>query len=73
MGPKKFIFLTTQARVLVVFDISRYLTDNYFDIVWGCHPPRGPPREPSQMGPPKKQFFEWLKLEFYFFLISVDI
>ena len=23
--------------------------------------------------PPKNQFFEWLKLEFYFFLISVDI
>ena len=39
-----------QARALVLFDISRYLTDKYFDIVWGCHiPPRGPP----QMDPPK--------------------
>ena len=26
--------LTAQARVLVLFDISRYLTDKYFDIVW---------------------------------------
>ena len=39
------------------FDISRYLRDKYFDIVWGCHPP----------GTPKNQFFEWLQLEFYFF------
>ena len=24
--------------MLVFIDISRYLTDKYFDIVWGCHP-----------------------------------
>ena len=42
-GPKKTIFLTAQARVLVLFDISRYLTDKYFEIVWGCHP-LGPPQ-----------------------------
>ena len=46
-----------QARVLLCFDISRYLTDKYFDIVWG-----GPPN-----GPFKNQFFERLKVEFYFF------
>ena len=40
-----------QARVIVVFDISRYLTDKYFDIVWGCHPPK-----PLQMDPPKINF-----------------
>ena len=59
-GPKKSIFWTAQTRVLVVFDISRYLTDKYFDVVWACHPP-------------KNQFFELLKLEFYFLLISADI
>ena len=25
------------------YDISRCLTDKYFDIVWGCHP-QGPPK-----------------------------
>ena len=30
-----------------------YLTDKYFDIVWGCHPPRDPP---------KNLFFERLNL-----------
>ena len=37
----------------VFYDISRYLTDKYFDIVWGCHPPRDPP---------KNQFFLWFNL-----------
>ena len=32
-----------QGRVLLFFDISRYLTDKYFDIVWGATP-RGPPK-----------------------------
>ena len=36
------IFLTVQARALVFFDISRYLTGKYFDVVWECQP-RGPP------------------------------
>ena len=40
-----------QARVVLVFDISRYLTDKYFDIVWGATP-WGPP----QMDPPKINF-----------------
>ena len=43
-GPKKSIFLMAQARVLLFFAISRYFTDKYFDIVWGCHPPNGPPK-----------------------------
>ena len=47
-----------QARVLLFFDISRYLTDKYFDIVWGATPPGTPPN-----GPPKNQFFEWLNLD----------
>ena len=63
-GPKTSIFWTAQARVLVFFDISMYSTNKYFDIVWGLHPPGKPP---------KNQFFERLKVEFYFFLISVDI
>ena len=37
-------------------DISRYLTDKYFDIVWGVIP-RGPPK-----WTPKNQFFERLNL-----------
>ena len=47
--PKKSIFWTAQTRVLVVFDISRYLTDKYFDIVWGCHHPRDPPNGPLKL------------------------
>ena len=31
------------------FDISRYLTDKYFDIVWGCHPPGTPPNVPPKI------------------------
>ena len=30
--------------MLLFFDISRYSTDKYFDIVWGCHPPGDPPK-----------------------------
>ena len=60
-GPKKSMFWTAQARVLVCFDITRYLTDKYFDIIWRCHLPRDPPN-----GPPKNQFFEWLKLGWQF-------
>ena len=66
--PQKLIFGTAQARMLLFFDISRYLTDKYFDIVWGCHPPRTPPN-----GPPKNQFFEQLNLECQCFMISADI
>ena len=47
-------------------DISRNLTDKYFDIVWGCHPP--PQRTPKWT--PKNQFFEWLNLGCQFVLIS---
>ena len=68
MDPQKSIFFTAQARVPVCFDISIYLTDKYFDIVWGCHPPRGPPN-----GSPKNQFFEWLKLGCQFVLILAEI
>ena len=38
-NPQKSIFLTAQAKVPVCFDISRYLTDKYFVIVWRHHPP----------------------------------
>ena len=58
-----------QLRVPVCFDVSRYLTDKYFDIVWGCQPPQGtPPNEP-----PKNQFFEWLNLGCQCFMMSGDI
>ena len=43
MGPQKSIFRTAQARVPVFYDISRYLIDKYFDIVWGCHALGDPP------------------------------
>ena len=33
----------------VFYDISRYSTDKYFDIVWGCHPPGDPPNGPPKM------------------------
>ena len=36
----------------VFFDISRYLRDNQFDIVWGYHPARDPP----QMDPQEQIF-----------------
>ena len=42
--PQKSIFGTAQARVPVFYDISRYLTDKYFGIVWGCHAPGDPPK-----------------------------
>ena len=45
------------------FAISRYLTEKYFDIVWGCHLP----------GDPQKQFFERLNLECQCFMIAGDI
>ena len=57
-----------QGRVLLFFDISRYLTDKYFDIVWECHPPRELPQMDS-----KNQFFERLNLECQCFMISLDI
>ena len=36
-----------QARVLHFYDISRYLTNKYFDIVWEFPPP--PPRGTAQI------------------------
>ena len=57
-----------QGRVLLFFDISTYLTEKYFDVVWDATP-RGPP----QMDPPKINFFKRLKIEFYFVLMSADI
>ena len=46
-----------QLRVPVFYDISRYLTDKYFEIVWGCHP-QGPPHEWT----PKNQIFRTAQL-----------
>ena len=56
-----------QARVLLFFDISRYLIDKYFDIVWGATP-QGPP----QMDP-QKSIFERFELGCQCFMISADI
>ena len=50
--PQKSIFWTAQARVLVFYDISRYLPDKHFDIVWGCHP----------LGTPQKSIFWTVQL-----------
>ena len=58
-----------QLRVPVYFDISKYLTYKYYDIVWGATPPSGTP----QIDPPKNQFFEWLNLGCQSVLISADI
>ena len=38
--PQNHFFWMAQVRVPVCLDISRYLTDKYFVIVWGCHPPK---------------------------------
>ena len=37
MDPQTSFRLAAQARVPVFSDINRYLTDKYFDVVWGCH------------------------------------
>ena len=56
LGAKAFIFLAAQAiQGANFFDINRYLTDKYFDIVLGCHSP--PPGSLSKWTP-KSQFFE---------------
>ena len=41
-APKKPFF--ERLDFWYLFDISRYLTDKYFDIVWGCHPSGDPPK-----------------------------
>ena len=67
--PKKFIFCLAQTRLPVFFDINRYLTDTYFDILWGCHLPQRPP----QSGPPKKSVLWTTTFTIPVFLISVNI
>ena len=62
--PPKSIFSTAQARVPVCYDISRYLMDKFFDIVWGCHPP--------QMDPSKINFLNGSTSGAVFFDISRD-
>ena len=52
----------------MLFDICRYLTDKYFDIVWGTTPPGTPRNEP-----PKNHFFERLNFGFPRCLMSVGI
>ena len=42
--PQKLILSTAQFRVPVFYDISRDLTDECYVVVWGCHPPQGPPK-----------------------------
>ena len=58
-----------QLRVPVFYDISRCLTDKYFDIVLGVPPlPQRPPK-----WTPKNQFFERLNLGCQSVMISGDI
>ena len=52
MDPPRNQIFPAQLMEPLCFDISRDLTDKYFDIVWGCHPPGEPPN-----GPLKNQFF----------------
>ena len=53
MVPQKSIFQMVKSRVPgFFFDISKYLTYNYCDIVWGFYP----------LEPPQNHFFEWLNL-----------
>ena len=56
-----------QFKVQVCYDISRYLTDKYFDIVWGAIP-QGPLK-----WTPKNQFFERLNLRCQSVMILGDI
>ena len=54
---KNHFFSPAQLKVPVWFDISRYLANNYLDIVWGCHPPGEPPT-----WTPQKSIFETAQL-----------
>ena len=40
--PQKSNFFMAQARVPVLYDIRRYLTDKYFDILYWGYPPVTP-------------------------------
>ena len=51
----------------MLFDICRCLRGKYFDIVWGCHPPRTP-----QNGATKNQFLERLNFGCQWFLTEVE-
>ena len=62
------MFFMTQLRVPVCFDISRYLTDKYFDIAWGCHTPGDSPK-----WIPQNQFLLRLNLGCQCFMISAEI
>ena len=66
--PQKSFFSVARLRVPVCFDIRRYLTDKYFDIVWGATPLETPPN-----GPPKNQFFLLLNLGCQCFMILAEI
>ena len=59
MDPPESNFFNGLTLGASVFDISRYLADKYFDIVW---------RYPRR--PPQNQFFERLNLGCHFFDIS---
>ena len=37
-----------QARAIILFALSRYLEDKYFDIVWVCHSHRNTPNGPQK-------------------------
>ena len=48
MDPQKSIFSTAYLRVPVFYDISRYLTNKYFGVVCGGHPPGDPQMDPQK-------------------------
>ena len=62
-----------QLRVPVCYDISRYLTDKYFDIVWALWFGGATTLGTPQMNPPKNQFFLRLNLGCQSVLITADI
>ena len=67
--PKTSIFWMAQIRVPVCVDISRYLTEKYFDIVWGGIPLETPPK-----WTPQKSIFSTTQLRVsVFFDISRDL
>ena len=65
MEPPKINFLMIQRMVPVFFDISRYLRNKYFDMVWGYHPLGDLPK-----WIPKNEFFNGLTKGASFFYIS---
>ena len=65
-GASKYQFFERlKLRCYFFFNISRYLTDKYFNVVWGCHPPGDSPNRP-----PKSTFWMAQARVLLFFDIS---